>query len=52
MPLTPFSNATISPAMRPGQAVNPRDAVADLEHLPHFAAGDFGRELLDLTLDD
>ena len=52
MPLTPFLKATISPAMTPGKAIDPRDAVADLEHLPHFGPGDLGRELLDLTLDD
>ena len=35
-----------------GEAVDPRDAVADLEHVPHLGPGDLGRELLDLTLDD
>ena len=35
-----------------GEAVDPGDAVADLEHLPHLGPGDLGRELLDLTLDN
>ena len=35
----------------PGESVNPRDAVTDLEHEPHLGTRDLGRELLDLTLD-
>ena len=34
------------------EAVDPGDAVADLEHLPDLGPGDLGLELLDLTLDD
>ena len=35
-----------------GEAVDPRDAVSDLEDLAHFARRDLGRELLDFTLND
>ena len=34
------------------EAVDPRDAVADLEHVADLGSRDLGRELLDLTLDD
>ncbi len=37
---------------QPGEAVDARDAVADLEDLAHLAPRDLGRELLDLTLDN
>ena len=36
----------------PGEAVDARDAVADLEDLAHLAPRDLGGELLDLTLDN
>ena len=35
-----------------GEAVDPRDAVADLEHPADLGPGDLGLELLDLTLND
>ena len=36
----------------PREAVDARDAVADLEDLAHLAPRDLGGELLDLTLDN
>jgi len=35
-----------------GQAVDARNAVADLKHVPHLGPSDLGGELLDLTLND
>ena len=37
---------------QPGEAVDPRDAVPDLENLAYLAARDLGGELLDFTLND
>ena len=42
MPLTPFSNCDHLAGHQARQAVDPRDAVADLEHAADLAAGDFG----------
>ena len=35
-----------------GETVDARNTISHLEDLPHFAASDFGGELLDFTLDD
>ena len=42
----PLANSTISPDMTPGQAVDARNAVADLEDAPDFADVDLGIVLL------
>ena len=43
IPLMPFFEGDHLAGHHSGEAVNPRDAVADLEHLPDLGPGDLGR---------